>query len=319
MTSWRSAWHPRTFGQLLWHAVIDSITVGVPSSGAAIAYYALFALAPLLLMVIAIAGLLWGQEAVRGEIVQQISGLIGLDGAAAIQAILQRVRQPREGAAATLLGLLVLAFAATGAFLELQSALNRIWHVKAAPGIDMKGLVRHRLRALAMVVSLSFLLLVSLTVSAAVNAAMLWFGHFAIGWPMIIMLVNQGLSLFVSGVLFGLLYLVLPDVQLDWRDVAVGAFLTAVLFVIGQRLIGLYLGNSMLASPFGAAGTVAIILVWVYYSTQIVLYGAVFTRVWAEHRRGPPPIAGAVVEIAPESGPVNLPTSETKIHTTSNR
>lgn len=282
---------------LVWKALVAWFDDSAPRHGAAIAYYTLFAIAPVLVLVIGIAGLVFGQDAVRGEIVTQISGLIGRDGAEAVQSILQRASEPREGIGATVLGLAGLVFAGTGAFLELQAALNKVWEVKAATtsAFDVKALVKRRLRSLGMVVSIGFLLMVSLTVNAAVNAAVTWFGSVAEVWPVAVLMVNQVVNLIVSAVLFGILFRVLPDVRLSWNDVAIGSVVTAVLFAVGQRLIGLYLGNSALASPFGAAGTIAIILVWVYYSTQIVLFGAELTRVFAADARGePPPSEGAV-------------------------
>jgi membrane protein len=282
---------------LVWKAMVAWFEDSAPRHGAAIAYYTLFAIAPVLVLVIGIAGLVFGEEAVRGEIVGQIAGLIGREGAEAVQSILQKASEPREGIGATVLGLAGLIFAATGAFLELQAALNKVWEVKASTngGFDVKSLVVRRLRSLGVVVSIGFLLMVSLAVNAAVQAAMSWFGALIPGWPVVVLVVNQVVSLAVSAGLFGILFRVLPDVRLSWRDVAIGSIVTAVLFAVGQRLIGLYLGNSTLASPFGAAGTIAIILVWVYYSTQIVLFGAELTRVLVSDARGaPPPDEGAV-------------------------
>jgi membrane protein len=283
---------------LVWKAVLAWFDDNAPRHGAAIAYYTLFAIAPVLVLVIGIAGLVFGEDAVRGEIVAQISGLIGRDGAEAVQAILQRASEPREGIGASVLGLVGLLFAGTGAFLELQAALNKVWEVKAATngGFDVKALVRRRLRSLGVVVSIGFVLMVSLTVNAAVNAAVAWFGGLAQGWPLVVLIVNQLVNLAVASLLFGILFRVLPDVRLSWSDVAVGAIVTAILFSVGQRLIGLYLGNSSLASPFGAAGTIAIILVWVYYSTQIVLFGAELTRVFAADARGEPLLSEGAVK-----------------------
>ncbi|MFN8572187.1 MAG: YihY/virulence factor BrkB family protein [Gemmatimonadaceae bacterium] len=293
---------PIAFVRLLWQAFTGWLGDSASRHGAAIAYYTLFAMAPVLLVVIALAGLVFGQDAVSGQIAQQLGELIGRDGATAIQGILQRAREPREGVSATILGIAGLILATTGAFLEMQAALNRIWRVRPSSTalIDVRGLIRRRLRSLGMVVSIAFLLLVSLTVSAGVNAAVGWFGSQTPVWPTVVYLTNQLVSLLVTALLFGALLRVLPDVHLRWRDVAVGAVVTAVLFAIGQRVIGLYLGRSALASPFGAAGTIAIILVWVYYSAQIVLLGAEFTRVWAARTgRDPQPKAGAV--LAPRS------------------
>lgn len=288
---------PRSFLTLLWKSIRSWVADHAARHGAAIAYYTLFAMAPVLLVAIGVAGLFFGPEAVRGEIVMQIEGLIGRDGAEAVEGILQKASEPREGIGATVLGTLGLVFATSGAFLELQAAFNKIWRVKTddAPGVDLEAVITRRLRSLGVVVSIGFLLMVSLAISAAVSALTTWFGGRMTGWPLIITALNQLVALAVSTALFAVLFRVLPDVHLGWRDVAIGAFMTAVLFAIGQRLIGVYLGRSAVASPFGAAGTVAIILVWVYYSTQIVLLGAEFTYHYSTSRRAPPePMPGAV-------------------------
>lgn len=288
---------PTPFPQIFLKAIVTWYADSAPRYGAAIAYYTLFALAPVLLVVIGIAGIFFGDEAVRGQIVNQIASLIGRDGAEAIQAILRRASEPQEGIAATVLGAVGLILATTGAFLELQAALNKIWRVKVAetPGINFKGLVIRRLRSFGLVVFIGFLLMVSLSVSAAVSAITTWVGDRTAGWPVLISIFTLLFSLAVSTALFAALYRVLPDVQLEWRHVLVGAFTTAVMFAVGQKLIGLYLGRSAIASPFGAAGTVAVILVWVYYSTQIVLFGAAFTYQYATRSHpAPQPMAGAV-------------------------
>lgn len=282
--------------RLIKQAVFDFFADDAPRYGAAIAYYTIFALAPVLLIVITVAGLVVGENVVRTELLSQISGLIGSDGAAAVGAILERAGKRDAGVLATVLGIGGLVFAATGAFLELQAALNMIWRVRveAGTGINVHGIVKRRVRSLGLVVSIGFLLLVSLTVSSAVRIAISWMSDIVPAMQAFVTIVDQLLSLSISTVLFGLLFRVLPDVHLRWRDVAVGAFATAVLFAVGQRLIGVYLGNSTLASPFGAAGTVVIILVWVYYSAQIVLLGAEFTRLYAEREgKRPVPMEGA--------------------------
>ncbi|MGQ0766103.1 MAG: YihY/virulence factor BrkB family protein [Gemmatimonadota bacterium] len=287
---------PRLFLALLWKAVRAWFADGASRYGAALAYYTLFALAPVLLLVIAIAGLWFGEEAVRGEIVSQISGLIGREGALAIQGILQRASEPREGVAATIAGSLTLIVAATGAFMELQAALNMIWRVKARTnsGFSLRKLLARRARSLGLVVSIGFLLMVSLAVSAAISALTNLIEPWTATWPAILTLINQVFSISISTVLFALLFMVLPDVHLRMRDVLVGALVTAVLFTVGQWLIGLYIGQSALASPFGAAGVLAVVLVWVYYSTQIVLLGAEFTYLYSTRGKPePPPMAGA--------------------------
>ena len=287
---------PQVFLQLFWKALKQWYDDGASHHGAAIAYYTLFALAPVLLVVIGIAGVVFGQEAVRGQIVTEIAGLIGRDGAEAIQAILQRASEPREGITASVLGLIALFLATTGAFLELQAALNKIWKVKAeqSPGFDFKALLTRRVRSFGVVVAIGFLLMVSLSIGAAVTALTTWLGDRTAVWPRVVIILNQIVSIGVATLMFAVLYRVLPDVQLHWRHVWVGALTTSLLFAIGQRLIGLYLGNSAIASPFGAAGTVAIILVWVYYSSQVVLLGAQFTYQYATYKEpAPEPLAGA--------------------------
>ncbi|WP_411279545.1 YihY/virulence factor BrkB family protein [Gemmatimonas sp.] len=283
--------------QLVKQAVVDFFGDHAPRHGAAIAYYTLFALAPVLLIVIFVAGFVVGEDVVRQELLTQIAGLIGRDGAEAVGAILERAGKRDGGALATVLAIGGLVFAATGAFLELQAALNMIWRVRSSSsaGINVQEMLTRRFRSLGVVVSIGFLLLVSLSVSAGVRMASSWMGTIEPGLQSFVAVVDQLLSLFVSSVLFGLLFRVLPDVHLRWRDVAVGSVVTAVLFAVGQRLIGLYLGSNALASPFGAAGTVVIMMVWVYYSAQIVLFGAEFTRLYAERTgKRAPPMDGAV-------------------------
>ena len=289
----------RRAGKVFWTALVNWFGDRAPSSGAAIAYYTLFALAPVLVIVIAIAGAVLGEEAVRGEIATQLSGLVGRDGAEAIQGMLQRARGSGAATGATIAGAFGLLLAATGAFLELQDALNRVWRVKAASEHPNRvwEILRRRLRSLAMVVFLAFLLLVSLSVSAAIAAVNSWLGDYVAGWPRVLAVINVVLSIGVKTLLFGALFVVLPEARIRWRDVFVGALLTAVLFEVGQLAIGAYIGRGTITSPFGAAGSIAVILVWVYYSTQIVLYGASFTREWTlVHGGVVSPRPGMVIE-----------------------
>ncbi len=256
----------------------------VPRLGASLAYYTLFAIAPVLLVAIAIAGLAFGAEAVRGEIVGQIDQLVGREGAQAVQSLLEGASQRRAGHLATIVGSVTLVLAATGAFLELQTALNTIWRVKPNPNNDtFKAFVMDRVRSFGLVVAIGFLLLVSLAVSAALAALGTWLDRISPGMPVVWNAVNVIVSLAVITALFTLLYSFLPDVKLRWRDVVVGAFVTAVLFSIGKQLIGLYLGQSTTASTYGAAGSVIVLLLWVYYSSQVVLLGAEFTRIYTHH------------------------------------
>jgi membrane protein len=254
----------------------------VPRLGASLAYYTLFAIAPVLLVATAIAGMVFGAEAVRGEIVGQLDQLLGREGALAVQSLLEGASQRRFGIVATIIGSLAFVVAATGAFLELQAALNTIWRVKPKSGVNFfKPFVINRLLSLGLVVAIGFLLMVSLAVTAALAALSGWLAERSPSMPLVWSAVTMLVALIVTTALFALLYRVLPDVHLRWRDVTTGAFVTAVLFTIGQQGIGLYLGQSSVASSYGAAGSVMILLLWVYYSCQILLLGAEFTRAYA--------------------------------------
>ncbi len=273
---------------LLQRAIVAWWNDNVPRLGASLAYYTLFAIAPVLLVAIAIAGLAFGAEAVRGEIVGQLDELVGHEGAKAIQNLLEGASRPQSGWLATIIGSITFVFAATGAFLELQAALNAIWGVKPNPSANPVTFVIDRLRSFGLVVAIGFLLLVSLAVSAALAALAGWLGRIAPALPVVWTVVNFVVSIGVTTALFALLYFFLPDVQLRWRDVVVGAFVTAVLFTVGKQVIGFYLGQSVTASTYGAAGSIVVLLLWVYYSSQVVLLGAEFTRLYAEHQSGQP-------------------------------
>ena len=256
------------------------------SMGAALAYYTLFSLAPLLLLVISVAGVVFGAEAARGQVVAQLSGLIGEDGATAIQGLLKSASHPAASAMAGIISVVTLIIGATTIFAELQSDLDRIWRVpeKAKPS-GIRGLLRTRLLSFGLIVSLGFLLLVSLVVSAALGALGTWWGPWFAGWAVTLQVVNQVVSLLFATVLFALMYRVLPSVRVGWSDVWHGAVATALLFAIGKFLIGMYLGKAGVQSGFGAAGSIVVLLVWVYYSAQIFLLGAEFTWVYA-HSHG---------------------------------
>jgi membrane protein len=276
--------------RLMWQAIKGWSKDDVPRLGASLAYYTLFALSPVLVIAMAIAGSVFGEEAVRGQIVGQIDQLLGRQGAEAIQSLLQNAHQDRSGTLAVIIGTATLLIAASGAFLELQHALNTIFRVKT--DTKKSGIVRlllSRLRSFGMVVSIGFLLMVSLVVSAALAALSTRMQSYEFGGPTFWFILNMIVSLLVITVLFALIYRFLPDVRLKWADVWVGAFTTALLFTIGKYLIGLYIGRSSVGSSYGAAGSIVILLVWVYYSAQVVLLGAEFTRVYAEWREGAPP------------------------------
>jgi membrane protein len=257
--------------------------------GASLAYYTLFAIAPVLLVAIAIAGLAFGPESVRGELTGQLRELLGPDGAAAVQALLEGASRRQAGVVATVVGSVTFVLAATGAFLELQAVLNSIWRVTPEPTLDPKGFLISRARSFGIVLAIGFLLLVSLAVSAALAALASWLGRIAPSLPWVWQGVNVVLSFAVTAALFALLFKTLPDVKLEWGHVGVGAVVTAALFTVGKQVIGLYLGRSATASSYGAAGSVIVLLLWVYYSSQIVLLGAEFTRLYAEWTATVPP------------------------------
>lgn len=268
--------------------------------GASLAYYTLFAIAPILLVTTAIAGMVFGAEAVRGEMVGQLEHLIGGEGARAVQSLLEGASQRRAGILATVLGGTTFVIAATGAFLELQSALNTIWRVKPKPGGHLRAFLIDRLRSFGLVVAIGFLLMVSLAVTAALSALSGWLSGLSSNVPLVWRAVNLLVSIAVTTALFALLYRFLPDVHLRWRHVTTGAFVTALLFTIGQQLIGLYLGQSSVASSYGATGSVMILLLWVYYSCQLLLFGAEFTRVYSQ-RQGARPRPESFAEKDPDA------------------
>ena len=255
------------------------------SMGAALAYYTLFSLAPLLLLVIALAGAVYGSEAARGAVVAQFGGLIGQEGSVAIQGLLKSASQPAQSLIASLIGIVMLIVGATSIFAELQSDLDRIWKAPAAKRpAGIAGLLRTRVLSFGLIVSIGFLLLVSLVVSAALAAFSEWYGGWFPGWMVTLEIVNQVVSLAFVTALFALMYRILPSVHVAWTDVWRGALATAVLFTIGKYLIGLYIGKAGIASGFGAAGSIVVLLVWVFYSAQIFLLGAEFTWLYAQSR-----------------------------------
>lgn len=248
---------------------------------AALAYYTVFSLAPLLIIVIAIAGAVFGEEAARGEIVGQIQGLVGRDGAEFIETAIENANKPATGRFASIISIVVLLFGASGVFAELQDALNTVWEVQAKPERGLINVIRNRFLSFTMVLGVGFLLLVSLVASAALAATVNFFGHLLPGLDFVWQLANLIFSFVVTTVLFGLIYKTLPDVKIGWSDVWIGAAITSVLFSIGRYVLGQYLGNSSFGSTYGAAGSLVVVLAWVYYAAQILFFGAEFTQVYA--------------------------------------
>ena len=268
-----------------------------PSMGAALAYYTMFSLAPFLILIIAVGGLVFGADAARGAIVSQLRDLIGEEGAVAVQGLLTSASHPAKSIIASIIAVLTLLLGATSVFAELQSSLDRIWRAPALPQTSgLWTLLRQRLLSFGMIVSIGFLLLVSLVVSAALSALGTWSGGFLPGWEVLLQVVNLVVSFGITTVLFAMVYRILPRVWVAWTDVWIGAAVTALLFNVGKLAIGLYLGKAGVTSGFGAAGSLVAILVWVYYSAQVFLLGAEFTWVFA-HSRGSR--AGETPEPAP--------------------
>ncbi|MER9546075.1 YihY/virulence factor BrkB family protein [Mesorhizobium sp. M0437] len=266
--------------RLLKQSVIGFIDDNALSHGAAIAFYATTSLAPILLIVVAIAGMAFGHEAAQLALSAQIAGLMGPQSAELLQATIENASQKEAGTLASILGLVTLFVAASGVFGEMQLALNEIWKVKPS-GATISRMVRARIASLGLVAALGFLLLVSLVVSAAISAlgevinAYLPFG------TIILSAINGIVSFALTTLLFAAIYKVLPDRSLQWRDVGIGAAVTGFLFTIGKSLIGWYIGTSAISSSYGAAGALLVVLLWVYYSAEIFLLGAEFTRAYS--------------------------------------
>jgi len=274
----------------LWSLIKESVSAWIddyaPSMGAALAYYTVFSMAPLLLIVIAVAGLVFGEAAAQGEIVAQLRDVMGDEGAVAVQGLLKSVSEPSHGIIATVASLVTLVVGATTVFAELQSALDRIWRAPALKeDSGIWNLLRSRLLSFGMVLGLGFLLLISLVVSAALAALGKWWSGIFGGWESLLQVIDFGVSFAFITLIFAMIYKFLPRVYVAWSDVWIGAAVTALLFTIGKFLIGLYLGRSSVTSGFGAAGSLVVLLVWVYYSAQIFLLGAEFTSMYA-HRSG---------------------------------
>jgi membrane protein len=271
--------------------------------GRALAYYTLFSMAPLLLIVIAMAGLVFGEEAARGEIAGQFQTLMGEQGALAVQALVESVNQPVQGFIATLIGGGLLLIGATSVFGELQNSLDRIWRV---PGRDRSDglwrLIRSRLLSFGMILGIGFVLMVSLVLSAGLAALEKWWSPRFEGLEVMANVVNLLFSFVLTTGLFALIYKIMPRVRIRWSEVWIGAALTSLLFTIGKFLIGLYIGRSGVTSGFGAAGSLVALLVWVYYSAQIFLMGAEFTWAYShifgsrKHQPAPRDLAQALDE-----------------------
>jgi membrane protein len=287
------------------------------SRGAAIAYFTIFSLAPILVVVIAMAGFVFGDDAARGVIFTKLRGMVGSDAAGLVQSMIQSAANKRSGIIATVFSIVMLLVTASGVFGELQSSLNAIWKTDSTELGTVKRMIKARAQSLGLVATMGFLLLVSLAISAALTAAWHRVDQVVPGASSLLHYVNIALSFTLTTVLFGSVYKVLPDKKLEWRDVLIGSIFTALLYTVGKTAIALYVGSSRVASSYGAASALVVLLLWVYYSAEIFLLGAEFTKVYAfrhgsqrsktrrnfwDRMRGPAPARAAA---PPASAPEN--------------
>ncbi|HEV2453975.1 MAG TPA: YihY/virulence factor BrkB family protein [Verrucomicrobiae bacterium] len=269
--------------------------------GAAVAFYTIFAIAPLFILVLALAGLMFGREAAQHELFGEIQNLIGKSGAQSVQSILAAADQPKANLIATIIGFITLFIGASSVFMQLQQALNAIWNVRIKAG-GLRGFLKYRIVSFVALLGIGFLLLVSLIISAGLDAIDKWIGgivpaHIFI-WHLIDFLASMG----IITLLFAMIFKMLPDVRIAWHDVWIGSLITALLFTIGKFLLGAYLGRSSLSSAYGAVGSFVVVLLWVYYSAQILLLGAAFVRVYAD-RYGSCSRPGADAEFVEKKSP----------------
>jgi membrane protein len=244
--------------------------------GAALSYYTIFSLAPILIIVIAIAGLAFGSDFARTQIMNQMKGLLGPQGSEAVGEMLKSASKPSSGIIATIVGFLTLIFGATGVVTQLKDALNTIWEVEPKKSSGIRALVNDRLLSFGLILAIGFLLLISLVISAALSAI-----SESLGTAAILQILNLVVSVGVITILFALIFKYLPDTEIKWRNVWIGALVTSILFTIGKTLTGVYLAKSSVASAYGAAGSLVIVLLWVYYNSQILFLGAEFTQVYS--------------------------------------
>src|SRR5437868_1811944 len=274
---------PKEFFDLCWRSAMAWIDDYAPSMGAAISYYTIFSMTPLLIIVIAIAGRVFGHDAAQGQVVAQIGNLVGQEGATTVEGLLRSASQPERGLIAGSISVVVLLIGATSVFAELQSSLDRIWHVpeREKPS-GVWAVLQARLLSFGLILGLAFLLIVSLIVSAGLAAFDGWFGGVLPAWQIALQGINELISIGILTLLFAMIFKLMPTADIAWRDVWIGAFVTAILFEIGKLLIGLYLGKSGVSEPFAAAGSLVVLIAWVYYAAQIFLLGAEFTKAYAD-------------------------------------
>lgn len=258
--------------------------LNVPRLGASLAYYSLLSLAPLLILVVTICGLVFTKNTAEASLIQQGREVLGPTGAKTLQGLIDNAHQAKSGVIATFIALITLLFGASGVFVELRDSLNAIWGVKPQSSGGWKGMVWQRIISFGMVLALGFLLLVSLVISAALGLAEKFFSGFVpLNTALLGEVANFTVSLLAIAVLFALIFKFVPDKAIAWRDVVIGSIATALLFTVGRALLGLYLTTAGVGSTYGAAGSLVALVVWVYYSAQIFFFGAIFTQVYSEH------------------------------------
>jgi membrane protein len=284
----------------------------IPRLGAALAYYAMFSLAPLLVISIGVAGLVFGQEAARGQITGQVEHLVGKQGGEVLQTMVESASQPGKGTLGTVVGIVMLLVGATGLFGQLQDALNTVWEVRPTPGGGIWLFIRTRILSFSMVLGVAFLLLVSLILSSVLSAVGSLFMES--GESAFVQVCAAALDFVVITALFATLFKFLPDVEIPWRDVWLGAVITSLLFIFGKFLIGLYLGRAGIGSAYGAAGSLVVLLVWLYYASQIFLFGAELTKAYSIRMGSRIPTKDHAEPVTEEAkakegnpGPVNAP------------
>lgn len=262
----------------------DWLDDDAPSLAAALAYYALLSLAPLLVISVGVAGWFLGSEAARGQVSGQLSSIVGSEAADGIQSVVASANEPKRGVIGAVVGIVTLFVGASGVFGQLQTSLDRIWEVKPKPDRGFWVQVKERFFSFTMVLGVAFLLLVSLVLSSLLSSVGQFLADTLPGGAVVWQVINFALSFGVVSLLFALIFKVVPDAKVQWRDVWVGAIVTALLFTIGKQVLGLYLGKAALGSSYGAAGSIVALVVWVYYAAQILFMGAEFTQVQARHR-----------------------------------
>lgn len=292
----------------VWELIKQTVSswndVNAPRLGAALAFYTMLSLAPLLVLCTGIAGFVFGPAAAQGRIVAELQTLVGYQGGVAIQSLLAHAEKLSSGVAAMAVGVVLLLFGASSVFGELRDSLNLVWGVRNTTEGWIKGLIKYRFVSFAMIIGCGFLLLVSLLFSTAIAAAGKLMGSYLPVSEAVLQLANYALSFIAVTVIFALMYKVVPDVRIEWDDVWIGAAVTSALFSLGKLFIGLYLGKASIGSAYGAAGSLVVFLIWVYYSAQIFFLGAEFTRIYSERHGSRARARAERPQTAPEPKPV---------------